>query len=228
MQIIQNRRDFLASLSVAGAAGVLGARASLADEGPPETTTIRLLQDPNICVAPGYIAEDLLRAEGFTEIRYVPCSVLCDPVARSRKRRLRYDRSDVCAVIVCPGCRPTAHCVGGRSFRMLRALRARAASGPSAISRASRIAIRSLGYPGHCFVSIMAAQVGLDPQTDIEWVDEFRGASPMELFVDGKVDAFLGFPPEPQELRARKIGRVILDTATDRPWSQYLCCIVFG
>ena len=44
MQIIQSRRDFLASLSAAGAAGVLGARASLADEGPPETTTIRLSQ----------------------------------------------------------------------------------------------------------------------------------------------------------------------------------------
>ena len=71
MQIIQSRRDFLASLSVAGAAGVLGARASLADEGPPETTTIRLGHDPAICVAPRYVAEDLLRAEGFTDVRYV-------------------------------------------------------------------------------------------------------------------------------------------------------------
>ena len=47
----------------------------------------------------------------------------------------------------------------------------------------------------------------------------------MELFAEGKVDAFLGFPPEPQELRARKIGRVILNTATDQPWSQYFCCM---
>jgi hypothetical protein len=36
MDLIQSRRDFLASLSAAGAASVLGARASLADEGPPE------------------------------------------------------------------------------------------------------------------------------------------------------------------------------------------------
>ena len=35
----------------------------------------------------------------------------------------------------------------------------------------------------------------------------------MELFADGKIDAFLGFPPEPQELRARKIGHVILNSA---------------
>jgi NitT/TauT family transport system substrate-binding protein len=50
----------------------------------------------------------------------------------------------------------------------------------------------------------------------------------MELFAEGKVDAFLGFPPEPQELRARQIGRVILDTTTDKPWSQYFCCMLVG
>jgi hypothetical protein len=42
MHIMQSRRDFLAVLSATSAVGVLGTRASLADEGPPETTTIRL------------------------------------------------------------------------------------------------------------------------------------------------------------------------------------------
>jgi hypothetical protein len=42
MQAMQNRRHFLATLSAAGATGVLGSGRSLADEGPPETTTIRL------------------------------------------------------------------------------------------------------------------------------------------------------------------------------------------
>ena len=72
MQIKQTRRDFLATLSAAGAAGALGAPSSLADEGPPETTTIRLPHDPSLCVVPAYVADDLLRAEGFTDIRYVP------------------------------------------------------------------------------------------------------------------------------------------------------------
>ncbi len=44
----------------------------------------------------------------------------------------------------------------------------------------------------------------------------------------GKVDAFLGFPPEPQELRARGIGHVVVNSALDRPWSQYLCCMLLG
>ena len=72
MHIMQSRRDFLSILSAAGAAGILGARPSLADDGPPEVTTLRLRRDPSICVAPWYIAEDLLRAEGFTDVRYVP------------------------------------------------------------------------------------------------------------------------------------------------------------
>ena len=50
----------------------------------------------------------------------------------------------------------------------------------------------------------------------------------MDLFAQGEVDAFLGFPPEPQELRARKVGHVILKTTTDMPWAQYFCCMLFG
>jgi len=48
----------------------------------------------------------------------------------------------------------------------------------------------------------------------------------MELFADGKIDAFLGLPPEPQELRGRNIGRVIVNSVLDRPWSQYFCCVL--
>ena len=50
----------------------------------------------------------------------------------------------------------------------------------------------------------------------------------MRLFEEGKVGAFLGFPPQPQQMRARKIGHVILDTGADRPWSQYFCCMIAG
>jgi NitT/TauT family transport system substrate-binding protein len=48
------------------------------------------------------------------------------------------------------------------------------------------------------------------------------------LFAGGKLDAFLAFPPQPQELHARKVGHVILRTAVDRPWSQYFCCALAG
>jgi NitT/TauT family transport system substrate-binding protein len=48
----------------------------------------------------------------------------------------------------------------------------------------------------------------------------------MELFAEGKADAFVGFAQEPVELRSRKVGHVIVNTAQDRPWSQYFCCMV--
>jgi NitT/TauT family transport system substrate-binding protein len=74
---------------------------------------------------------------------------------------------------------------------------------------------------------LMAANVGLNPETDIHWVIDPK-LQPLELFAQGKIDAFLGFPPEPQELRARNVGHVILSTAVDRPWSEYFCCMIAG
>jgi NitT/TauT family transport system substrate-binding protein len=73
----------------------------------------------------------------------------------------------------------------------------------------------------------MAANVGLDPMKDIHWVID-PAAKPSELFLDGRVDAFLGTPPEPQELRARNIGHVIFNSSVDPPWSQYFCCVLAG
>jgi hypothetical protein len=52
-----------------------------------------------------------------------------------------------------------------------------------------------LGTSSHVFVSTMAAHVGLDPAKDINWVRS-PSISPMELFADGKIDAWLGFPPD--------------------------------
>jgi NitT/TauT family transport system substrate-binding protein len=50
----------------------------------------------------------------------------------------------------------------------------------------------------------------------------------MELLAEEKIDALLIFPPIPEELRARKIGHVVVNSAVDRPWSQYFCCMVAG
>ena len=124
MQIIQTRRDFLASASLAAAAPQASSArgASLADEGPPETTTIRLPSRPTSASRLGYIAEELLRAEGFTDIRYVPDTPV-DAVARGEHRlRLRDRRMGRLP----SGCRRADHGAGGRAFRLLRAVRARA------------------------------------------------------------------------------------------------------
>jgi NitT/TauT family transport system substrate-binding protein len=79
----------------------------------------------------------------------------------------------------------------------------------------------------YVFFATIAAHVGLDPRKDINWVLH-EADEGLKLFTEGKVDAYMGFPPRPQELRAQKIGRVIVNSAADRPWSQYFCCLVMG
>src|SRR3990172_8758982 len=81
-----SRREFLRHALVAGtgtAAGlasghlVAGLRGGLqqqiaAAEPLPEVATIRLTKIAALCLAPQYLAEDLLRKEGFTRVEYVP------------------------------------------------------------------------------------------------------------------------------------------------------------
>ena len=90
----------------------------------------------------------------------------------------------------------------------------------------TEVAIDQIGHGAHLLISVMAAYVGLDPAGDINWIA--RSGQAMELFAGGNADAFMGFPPEPQELRDRKVGRAVLNTATDKPWSQYFCCMLIG
>jgi NitT/TauT family transport system substrate-binding protein len=226
MYIIQTRRDFLASLSAAGAAGVLGPRSALADEGPPETTTIRLRRDPSICVAPWYIAEDLFRAEGFNEIRYVPAKSATLSVGSGE---LDFGLSDPTTMVARLDAGVPVTALAGLHAGCFE-LFAHAPIRTISDLKGKKVGIDLLGSGKHRYVAIMAAQVGLDPQKDIEWVEgsavDPRALFPLELFAEGKVDAFLGFPPEPQELRARKVGQVILNTTLDKPWSQYFCCMI--
>jgi NitT/TauT family transport system substrate-binding protein len=72
----------------------------------------------------------------------------------------------------------------------------------------------------------MLAYVGVDPRRDVRWIVD--PTYPAKLFLDGKADAILAFAPQPQELRRAKAGHVIVNTAQDRPWSQYFCCVVAG
>jgi NitT/TauT family transport system substrate-binding protein len=222
MQIIQSRRDFLATLSAAGAASVIGARASFAEEGPPEVTTIRLSKDVNICLAPWYIAEELLRVEGFNEIRYVP-TTNAEPLL-SGEIDFDYTIAPWLISYLDAGEPVTAlAAVHSGCYELFAHEPIRTISDMKGRS----VGVQFLGSAGHLLLAVMVAHVGLDPQKDINWIASPTGNF-MALFEEGKVDAFLAFPPEPQELRARQVGRVILNTTTDQPWSQYFCCMLYS
>ena len=75
-----SRRDFL---KVAGGFGLTAAGMTLLDacgvkpatpipnDAPLETTTIKLIRTPSMSRAPLYVAEDLLKGEGFTDVQYI-------------------------------------------------------------------------------------------------------------------------------------------------------------
>src|SRR5271169_2543285 len=71
MPMMQTRRYFLTTMALGAAAGYLPSQPAEAAEPPPEITTVRFSKFPIICFAPQYVCEELLRTEGFTDIRYL-------------------------------------------------------------------------------------------------------------------------------------------------------------
>lgn len=229
MSTIHSRRQLLKTVSLAGAASLVHPLPSFAAEGDLETTTVRLAKNEGICIAAQYIADGLLRAEGFTDIRYVFV-----PQSNTRVRAIADGEADFSANFVGPFIEAVA---SGEPLVVLAGshigcyeLFGHAHIRNIADLKGKRIGVPGLGSSHHMFVSIIVAHIGLDPTRDINWVtgDSPKSPTPFELFVDGKIDAYLGFPPEPQDLRARRIGHVVVDTARDLPWSHYFCCMLAG
>jgi NitT/TauT family transport system substrate-binding protein len=225
MQIIQSRRNFLANLSAVSAVGFFGARGALAEEGPPETTSVRLVKQLGTCTAPQYLADDLLRAEGFIDVEYVQMPVA--PAKMVGVGDVDFGMSMAPSIIfhqdaglpimtlagVHPGCwelfaRPPIRTIGD--------LRGKTVDVPD-----------GLGSSAHLYMATMLKHVGLDIQKDIKLVTN-PVPDAMVIFAQGKTDAILASPPESEDLHARKVGRVIHNSTTDQPWSHYYCCMLAG
>jgi NitT/TauT family transport system substrate-binding protein len=204
--------------------GLGGESRSLAAEPPPEITTVTLEKIPGTCAAPQFVAETLLRAEGFTDVRYRTRDT--DPVTELTSKQIDWSQAVAADAIadmdngapltmvagVHPGC---YELIAHDHVRSITGLKGKAVGW-------------SRGYVSSRYlVSLMAKFVGLDPHNDIHWVED-PGIDPMSLFVDRKIDAFLTSVPQSLELRARKIGHTLVNSVTDRPWSQYFCCMLVG
>jgi NitT/TauT family transport system substrate-binding protein len=206
---------------LAGCAHQVAPFFSASASGQLETTRIRISQIPGICVAPQYVAADLLRAEGFTDVQYVPVDMT------NQYASFTSGGTDVGMAFVAPflaeldagaplvllggvhiGC---FEVFGNDSVRAIRDFKGKT------------VGVPGLGSSHHMFLASMAAYVGLDPRVDINW-HIHTPADSAQVLTDGTVDGLIGFPPVPQELRAKKIGHVVVSSATDRPWSQYFCC----
>ncbi|UCD67705.1 MAG: ABC transporter substrate-binding protein [Betaproteobacteria bacterium] len=219
-----NRRQFLKGASALGAASLFGVGDVAYADPPAEVKRIRLAKS-SLCIAPQYVAEPLFRMEGFSEVQYLhddPREIGTSKLVAEGKADiqlsfglttlLRVEAGEPVVMLggVHVGC---YELFGSERIHSIRELRGR------------RVAVPGLGSSHHLFLSIIASYVGLDPQRDISWVTSTPEQC-MQWLAEGRVDAYLGFPPDPQALRAAGVGNVLLNSSTDKPWSQYLCCMV--
>lgn len=224
-----DRREFIGKMAVGGAAAYLGLHhgVSFAAEPPPETTTLRLRVWRPSCWAPVHVAEPLLREEGFTDIQYVSCPGTKFP------QLLRDGGVDLSPEFIALGMMqqekesPPFKFLSGLHVGCYALIGSNRVNTISDLKRKTVWAGSMINNGPHIFFSILASYVGLDPQKDINyaWVKKDEA---MRLFKAGKIDAVMSFPPGPQELIAKKMGHVLVDTNVDRPWSQYFCCMMIG
>ena len=227
LNIMITRREFMRDAALLGAAGALGpVSAAFAAEPPPETTRIRLPFQPTVCNAPMHLAEELLRGEGFTDVRYVKVAG-----TGGRNRALAEGRVDLAMGFVTPmivmidegapiimlaGIHPGClELFAAKDIRTIRDLKGKTVSIPQ--------------YNGsqHLFLVAMISHVGVDPRRDIKWVEQ-RAEEGLRSLSAGEVAGLICSPPVSTEARDRKIGHVIANTTTDRPWSQYFCCVLMA
>ncbi len=219
------RRRFIGGLTVAGAAGLLDLHARpVAAEPPPETTALRLARTTSICQAPQYVAEALLEAEGFTDVQFVGEAATTDRTLVSGEAQmgmlflgpflLRLDEGAP-LVILSGGHVGCLELFAHEPIRSIRDLKGR------------RVAVIAVGSARHVFLATIMAYIGLDPRKDGTMVVHPHREA-VRLFEEQHVDAYIAAPPEAQELRAKQIGHVVVNSSVDRPWSQYFCCVVAG
>jgi len=227
---VWSRREFLGGMAMTGAAAMLGWRPELAmavNEPPPETTTLRLRVWRPACWAPFHVAEPLLREEGFTDIQYVkapgPKTVplwqegaidLSPTFAGLEMYQIeKYKHPPIFLAGLHVGCYSLIVSERINSFKDL---------------KGKTVWTGSVENNGpQIFFKAMASYVGLDSQNDVDYAWVKKGEA-LEMFKEGKIDLFMAFPPGPQELQAKGIGKVLLDTNVDKPWSQYFCCMIEG
>ena len=229
-----SRRQFLQAAGGLGltAAGMALLEACGANPASPtavtdtlETTTIRipLANTVSICVAPLFVAEDFLKAEGFTNVQYVNSAGVDLSVESLVSGTDDMTMQFSGPIILNLDARKALTILSGihvGCFELFGSVRVNQIGD----LKGKTIAVAQLGGAQHIFLASILANVNIDPTKDVSWtalpLDQMK-----QLFIGGQIDAFLAFPPVAQEFRAKNIGHVLVNSMMDAPWSQYFCCM---
>jgi NitT/TauT family transport system substrate-binding protein len=195
-------------------------------DGPLETNTIRLFSlPPANCIAPQYMAEPFLREEGFTDVQYpqlAPSNAFAKLAGGEIDFGVGYVAllspfiSEGAPFVMLGGLHLGCwHVVATGDIKSMRDLQGKTVSfiGPK--------------FTDGLFMALTLANVGLDVNKDVKVVNH----PPTEyarLLSSGEVDAVVALPPFSTDLRAKGIGRVIINSVVDPPWSNYYCCTAWA
>jgi NitT/TauT family transport system substrate-binding protein len=186
------------------------------------------MKNAGICLAPQYAADRLLAAEGFTDVRYVDQGLSVDLSSKVGHGEADFTLDFAARTIQTIDNGGAVTVLSGVHVGCYE-LFAREEIRRVSDLKGKTIGMEIGGLNPQAFLIAMAAHVGLDPHADIHWIIRTDpSVKPLQLFMDGKVDAFFATPPEPQLLHERGFKNVIFNSILDKPWSEYFCCVLGG
>ena len=187
---------------------------------PPEVTHLRFTPSNDICIAPMYVAGLYLGEEGFTEVEYVKDATHIDDLGRL----IDFNYDFASSIVLNANAGKKFKVLGGMHAACFELLVTRDDIATIADLRGKKIATDQQvdsGAPN--FVSALLSYIGMPTDQALVFVKTGELAARLR---SGEIDAALTVPPVGDLLRAANVRKVVLDSSTDKPFSQYYCCML--
>ncbi|HEV3363272.1 MAG TPA: ABC transporter substrate-binding protein [Acidimicrobiia bacterium] len=213
-------------LTACGSVGKEGSTSLAQPEARLETTRIRLFSvPPATCYAAMYMAEQFLREDGLTDVQY-PRYTTANVLDKIRSGEIDFGIGYAAALIPLIDAGAPIVLLGGLHVGCWQVI------GTGGIHtmrdfRGKTVSVSSPKFTDGLFIAMTLANVGVDIRKDVNLVTN-PPTENARLLSSGEVDAVVAFPPLSTDLKAKGIGRVVLDSFTDPPWSNYYCCAAFA
>ena len=191
--------------------------------GPAETATLRISVPPT-CDPAFLLAESYLRDEGITDVQYVKGNASQAMAAGAADLKssfapsLAADLEAGTPVVALAGLH--VGCIGLFAQKGIRSV---------GDLRGKTVFVTKKNDPRDfrfAFFVVTLLEAGIDPFRDVNILEAPAGADFDEMFRDGKADAVLTATTGMDKLRADGRFELLVDYATDAPWSGHHCCLL--
>jgi len=141
---------------------------------------VRLPKAEGVCGAPLYVVADMLRAEGFTDIRLVPQAPSTTTPDLIAQRQIDFGLNYAHVLVAGIDHGVAMKTLAGMHVGCFEVFVNGAIRGVAELA-SKKVGIGGVGSTEHLFLWLVAANVGIDPKTQIDWVGssgQFRPKEP--------------------------------------------------